>query len=188
MPAWMSLNSITGVLTVDPNNNDQIGPYKMTVTMSTPDSGNQTFETVFITVKICVITGMVDPTVPVLANRSVLVYATTPLVIDISSPGFVQTPACGYGLINTFSWTIPAGAPITQDTANPKNWYKLTVTTRDPKKDASYAVSLNVSSYYGGLDATYTKTVTFNIVVTDPCLTTVLTPFANFQNMTIECG
>lgn len=40
MPAWMSLNSITGVLTVDPNNNDQIGPYKMTVTMSTPDSGN----------------------------------------------------------------------------------------------------------------------------------------------------
>ncbi len=133
MPAWMSLDQTTGRLTVSPNDNNQIGPYKMTVTMTTPDSGDQTYETIFITVQICVITGMVDPVIPNLAGLSQLVYATSPLVIDVSSPGFVQTPACGYGLINTFTWTIPSGAPITQDTANPKNWYKLTVTTRDPK-------------------------------------------------------
>jgi hypothetical protein len=131
---------------------------------------------------------MVDPTIPSLVNRSVLVYATNPLVIDISSPGFVQTPACGYGLINTFTWTIPTGAPITQDTSTPKNWYKLTTTTTDPKKDATYTVSLNVSAYYGGLDQTFTKTVTFTIVVTDPCLTTVLTPLTGFTDMTIQCG
>jgi len=40
MPSWMSLNQSTGVLTVAPDNNNQIGPYKMTVTMTTPDSGN----------------------------------------------------------------------------------------------------------------------------------------------------
>ena len=40
MPAWMSLDQTTGILTVDPNDNNQIGPYKMTATMSTPDSGN----------------------------------------------------------------------------------------------------------------------------------------------------
>jgi len=123
---------------------------------------------------------MVNPIIPDLSGLTQLVYATTDLVINIGTPGFVQTPACGYGLINTFTWDIPAGAPITQDTAQPKNWYKLTVSTRDPLKDASYAVSLNVSSYYGGLDVTFTKTVTFNIVVTDPCLTTVLTQFTNF--------
>lgn len=44
----MSLSS--GVLTIDPNNNNQIGPYKMTVTMSTPDSGNKIYETVTITI------------------------------------------------------------------------------------------------------------------------------------------
>ena len=75
---------------------------------------------------------MVDPTIPTLPNRSVLVYAANPLLIDLSTPGFVQTPACGYGLINTYTWTIPAGAPITQDTSTPKNWYKLSTSTTDP--------------------------------------------------------
>lgn len=146
----MTLSS--GVLTVDPNDNNQIGPYSMTVTMSTANSGNQVYQTVSITILICAITGMVDPTIPTLANRSVLVYAANPLLIDISSPGFVQTPACGYGLINTYTWTIPTGAPISQDTATPKNWYKLSTTTTDPKKDATYSVTLAVSAYYGGLD------------------------------------
>lgn len=114
-------------------------------------------------------------------------FATTSLVINNDTPGFVQTPACGYGLINTFTWTIPAGAPITEDTASPKNPYKLTVTTTDPKKDASYPVSLKVSAFYGGLSATFEKTLTYNIVVTDPCLTTVITPFT-ITNITIECG
>jgi len=95
---------------------------------------------------------MVDPIIPALAARSVLVYAVSPLVVDISVPGFLQTPACGYGLINTYTWTIPTGAPISEDTASPKNWYKLAITTRDPKKHGTYSVSLNVSAFYGGLN------------------------------------
>lgn len=50
MPTWMTLNTSTGVLTVAPTDNNQIGPYVMTITMSTPDSGIQTYSTVTLTI------------------------------------------------------------------------------------------------------------------------------------------
>lgn len=50
MPTWMTLNTTTGVLTVAPIDNNQIGPYPMTITMSTVDSGIQTYSTVTLTI------------------------------------------------------------------------------------------------------------------------------------------
>lgn len=83
--------------------------------MVTPDSGDQVFQTVNVVMNYCVITELTPPVDP--TDLAYTVFATSPLVIDLSTPGFLQVPACGYYLVDTFTWTIPSGAPIVQDTS-----------------------------------------------------------------------
>lgn len=101
------------LLTINPNDNAQSKTYTMKTTMSTPDNGDQTWLTVTVIVANCVITDLVAPQAPV--NKSYTIHALSSLVMDLTSPGFVQNPACGYTLGETRTWTIPSGAPLTFD-------------------------------------------------------------------------
>jgi hypothetical protein len=58
----------------------------MKVTMTTPDSGDQKWNTVNVVLNYCVITGIAKPTTPTTLNYSI--FALNKLTIDLSSPGF----------------------------------------------------------------------------------------------------
>lgn len=53
-----------GVLTVDSQDNADVKTYNMRVTMTTPDSGDQLFDTVKVVLGVCVITHLDAPTDP----------------------------------------------------------------------------------------------------------------------------
>jgi len=149
IPSFMTLEN--GVLTVDAQTNTLVRTYEMKVTMTTPNSGDQIFETVKVILDLCVIVSLDPPTDP--TDTSYLIFATSPLVIDLSSPGFQQVPSCGYYLVETFTWTIPEGAPITESNSNR---YELTVDSTTPDHDATYSVTLSLSALYATLVTTYT--------------------------------
>ena len=48
MPSFMALDTSTGIVTVNSASNSEVKVYLMTVTMTTPDSGDQQFATVTI--------------------------------------------------------------------------------------------------------------------------------------------
>ena len=163
----MTLDS--GVLTIDAQNNNLVKTYEMEITMVTPDSGDQTFQTVDVVLEVCVILSLDPPTMP--TTLDYLIFATSDLTIDLSSPGFQQVPACGYYLVETFTWDIPSGAPIVPNTSGGSN-YVIDTSSTDPSDDDTYAVTLNLSALYATLVTTYTQSISFSITVTDPCLTT----------------
>lgn len=85
IPAFMSLTGT--VLTVNPDNNIQSKTYTMKTTMSTVNNGNLNWTTVAVTVANCVITAIIAPTAP--ASTSYKIFALSPLVMDLTSPGFI---------------------------------------------------------------------------------------------------
>lgn len=78
--------------------------------------------------------------------------------------------------METFTWVIPDGAPITENTSGGSN-YKVDVSSTTPAHDGSYEVTLELSALYATLVTTYTQDITFTVTVTDPCLTTAITAF-----------
>jgi len=58
----------------------------MSVTMTTPDSGDQTFETLNVVLDLCVILSLDPPTDP--TSLEYLIFAVSPLSFDLSTPGF----------------------------------------------------------------------------------------------------
>ena len=110
------------VITVAPTTNSQADTYTMLVTHSTVDEGDISFNTVTLDVGVCVITHIdipSDPTDPTPIEYTI--HALNDINIDLSSPGFVQQPACGYTLTEIMAWSFnpnPA-PPITTDAANP---------------------------------------------------------------------
>ena len=128
------------------------------------------------------ITDLDPPVAPIVSAATQLVFATTPLDLNLSSPGFVQRPACGYSLAETFTWEIPAGAPITKT-----GDYIVRVETEDAAKRGEYDVKLINSANYAGTGVTYSGETPFKITVTDPCLTTTLTD-VSVPNVSIEAG
>jgi hypothetical protein len=156
----------------------------MEVTMTTPDSGDQTFLTVNVVLDLCVIVSLDPPTDP--TDLAYLIFAVSPLTIDLSSPGFQQVPACGYYLVETFTWDIPSDAPITENTSG-GNTYAVDVASTEPSDDGSYTVTLNLSALYATLVTTYTQSISFTVTVTDPCLTTTYET-VTLSQMTFEAG
>jgi len=111
LPTFMTRTG--DVLTVSATSNTQVKIYTMKVTHSTKfELLPIVFNTVKIDLRVCVITNLDKPTAPTATEQKI--FALTPLDINLSSPGFVQRPACGYALTQTFTWEIPAGAPITK--------------------------------------------------------------------------
>lgn len=139
-----------------------------------------TFNTVKIDLRVCVITNL-DPAVAP-TELEQLIFALTPLDNDLSTPGFLQRPACGYTLAETFTWEIPAGAPITQTGS-----YTIRTESEEAADRNTYTVNLINSANYAGTGVTYANNIEFVITVTDPCLTTTLTDFT-IPNVSIEAG
>ena len=95
-------------------------------------------------------------------------------------------PACGYYLVETFTWTIPQGAPITENNSG-NSKYKIDTLSTDPTKHATYTVKLALSALYATLVATFTEEIEFVVTVNDPCRTTTIAAFT-LQQMTMQAG
>jgi hypothetical protein len=90
----------------------------------------------------------------------------------------VQVPPCGYVLENSFSWTIDAASPITQDASVEQ---MINVVSLDKNKLGTHTVTLTNAITYTPQSFAETETITFDVTIIDPCDTTtindaVLTP------------
>ena len=165
LPVFMTRN--VDVLTIAATTNTQALTYILSVVMSTPNSGNVNWDTITITVGVCVIASIDMPT-----NPGVVEYIMFYPVKNLSlTPNFTQRPACGYTLTETLTWTIPGGAPITVDSANK---YHISAVSTDPTKHNTYSLIFKDFISYG--TQTFQPQVTFDFKVTDPCRTSVITP------------
>ena len=110
----------------------------------------------------CVITHLTAPPAP--TGLSYSIFNATPLDVNLANPGFVQVPACGYTLTETRDWNFVSPGPITQT-----NDYAIRVVSSDPAHRNTYSVSLTTSSRYDALGVSFSASVSFSILVTDPC-------------------
>lgn len=132
---------------------------------------------------MCVITHLTNTNLP--TNTAYTIFDPTPLLVDVSTPGFNQVPNCGYYLFKTFTWDIPSGAPAI--TAISDNSYGISVKSTDANHAGTPTVTLNISALHGATLVTYTNSVTFTVTLTDPCLTTIITNFS-LPNKSMQTG
>jgi len=87
MPAFFKRTG--DVISVESTDNvNDIKVYTLQVTHNTAfELANIVFNTVTIDLRVCVITDLDPPTAPV--SPEYLIFATSPLALDLSSPGFV---------------------------------------------------------------------------------------------------
>jgi len=134
--------------------------YTLKINQIVQNNTDRVWTTVTVTVTDCMITSIIPPPAPV-SGTSYSIHALSNLIINLDTPGFLQTPACGYTLNENISWSIPTGAPITMDAANR---YKVTVSSTDNMKDSIYTVTINnVVSYLNSAGQTqnWTPSTTF---------------------------
>lgn len=81
MPAFMTLDN--GVLTIASVDNEERDEYRMRVTMSTPDSGDQVYDTVTITLKVCLITEIAAPSDVTTLDLHYLIFSIDDLSINL---------------------------------------------------------------------------------------------------------
>ena len=122
----------------------------MLVTHSTTFDGDISFNTVSLTISDCVITHIDVPTDPSASGAvTYTIHALNNLNLDLSSPGFVQQPACGYSLTEVMAWSFnPSPAnPITTNNASP---YTLLISSTDNGDANTYTSTLTNSISYQG--------------------------------------
>lgn len=111
------------------------------------------------------------------------------MVIDMTKAAYAtytQTPTCGYAVTYTYSWTLPTGTiPITAVGAT------LEINTTDKTKAGNYSVTLattvNETGSTGSTTSHTQPTVTFTVIVIDPCTETVITaPTIAAPSMTLK--
>ena len=181
LPSYFDMTG--DVLTINSITNDDVRVYTMLVTHSTEFEDDPiSFNTVTIDLKVCVITDLDPPTAPSVADTTQLIFALTALDVDLSSPGFVQRPACGYPLQETFTWEGLTNAPITST-----GDYTIRVESNVAADRNVYDVTLLNSAKYLGTGVTYANSVAFTVTVVDPCLTTTLAS-VNVPDVAIEAS
>lgn len=161
------------VVTVKSTLANQAKSYTMLVTHSTTfEVAPITFDTLTIVINVCVITAVDLPTNP--GTKTYLIHSLTDIDLDLASPGFVQRPACGYSLTEVITWSFnPTPAlPTTQTGGQP---YKLKIKSSTNAHAATYVAKLTNNVTYAS--QSFQPFLTFSIVVTDPCITTVIAPF-----------
>ena len=167
-------------VTINAVDNAQARTYIMEVTHSTVDNGDKTFSTVTISVGWCVITSISSPSQPSAGDASYIVFDTAKTIT--LTPQFEQVPACGYTLVEDIQWTIPGTAPITV-TGDP---YVLSVSSTDGlNHHATNPVIVQNNVEYDG--STWSPSVSFDIVITDPCRTSTITDIT-LTAMTVVLG
>jgi hypothetical protein len=173
LPGYMTMAG--DVLTVEPTDNSQSATTAMLVTHSTVFDGDISFNTVTVIINDCVITHIDIPDDPSASGAiTYTIHALNNLNLDLSSPGFVQQPACDYTLTQIMAWSFnPSPAnPITTDSGAP---YTLLVSSAVNSDADVYTATLTNSVSYQG--QSFMPSISFDITVIDPCLTTVITDF-----------
>lgn len=91
---------------------------------------------------------MITDMIPLPAPTTVInksIFALNAWTINLNNSGFVHTPACGYTLNESITWTMPVGAPITVDAANK---YLITAQSTRNLADGIYPLVIrNTVSY-----------------------------------------
>jgi hypothetical protein len=187
MPTYFALSG--NDLTINAQTNSQSRNYIMKLTHSTIDHGPINFNTITIQISVCEITDLDPPTAPSGWWHYVFNGAGT---IDMSGTGFVQRPACGYTLIEDFTWTIPAGAPMAPlnnpTTLTSPDVYSLVVESTTPGDRRLYTVALACTATYYTTGVQYSSSVSFELEVKDPCNdSNALTPFT-ITDVAVEAG
>ena len=147
----------------------------------TASGADQTFDALDLTIH-CVLASVTAPTAPLLADRTYTIYSPT-LTIDMSSAAYAthtQSPDCGYTLTPTYSWTLPTGTiPITQTGAVLKVF-----STTQSQASAGYTVTYkvvfreNISNQNGSANTLAEVSVSYDIVVNNPCITATVDAFS----------
>ena len=124
MPDFITLSGsgTTWTLTITPLDHTDMGTWIITATQDTTNGDNPVWDAATITVG-CQITGVAAAAAPAepAVTLTYNLYAA-PLLIDLSTWAYTQTPSCAYSYTEVFTWTIPAAATnyIQQSTPVPK--------------------------------------------------------------------
>ena len=134
---------------------------------------------------LCQVATFANPAAPLAAARTYSIYDPTKS-IDLAATFALQTPPCDYTPSYTYTWTIPAGAPIT---VNPSKASQIDIVSVLKSKVATYPVTFTntIANSFGGT-ASATSTVTFDVVVLDPCNTATITPPTIVSTFTVVNG
>lgn len=178
LPGWITFSSTNRNVAVDPLTSAAIGVWNIKITQNTVSgfdpttSAKPAFESLRLTV-LCEVSAFANPAAPSLANRTYSIYDPTKS-IDLAATFALQTPPCDYTPSYTYTWTIPSGAPIVVNSSKPS---QIDIVSVLKSKVNTYSVTFTntISNALGGV-ASATSTVTFDVVVIDPCNTAVITP------------
>lgn len=142
------------------------------------------FESLRLTV-LCEVATFANPTAPTLAERTYSIYSPTKS-INLAATFGLQTPPCDYSPTYTYTWTIPSGAPITVNASKPS---QIDIVSVLKSKVNTYSVTFTntIANSLGGVSSA-TSTVTFDIVVLDPCNTAVIIPPSLTATFTVTNG
>jgi len=180
LPAIFAWTMNDNRITVNADGNFWAQSYNMQITHSTIDGGDKVYNTVDITIAVCEYTHITTPTVP----SPALTYTIfdTAQVVDFT-PAFTAVPACGDAVNFAYTWTIPAGAPVT---VTPANDYQFTIESTSAVDHNSYTLEFRaIGLWLNFLDEKY---ITFTITVTDPCRTATITAPTINTAMTVTLG
>ena len=156
-----------------------MGVWTLTITQTTTYGIDPVWDGVIITVG-CIITDITADAAPSepSTNLTYNLYAA-PLLIDLNSWAYTQTPPCAYTWISVFTWTIPAAGQtyIQQVPAKPQPI--LSIQSSLKAAVGTYALvhtNLITDSNNRVTPATFTKPISFNVRIIDPCDTSTITP------------
>jgi ribosomal protein L11 len=105
LPDFVTLSG--NILTITPIDHTDIGTWTITATMTTTNGDDPSWDAATITVG-CIVTSIAAASPP----TSGLTYNLydAPLLIDLTTYAYTQTPPCGYSFTEVFTWTIPTAA------------------------------------------------------------------------------
>jgi hypothetical protein len=92
---------------VTPTDDTHMGTWTLSITQTNTNGNDETWDGVVITVGCTIATITPDA-----APTSGLTYNLydAPLVIDLQTWAYTQTPPCAYTFVSAFTWTIPTDA------------------------------------------------------------------------------
>ena len=179
LPAFMSFEASTGVITVTPTDEAHQGVYVIEVLQDNAYGEDITWDAIEVSVG-CLIGSITVDDPP--ATQTISLY-DAPTFIDLTAWAYTQSPPCGFTVADAFEWTIPADAPIQSVATGTSR--QLTVQSSSKADVGTFAVTLrntmtdsNEVADVLGTTQEFIQDVSFDIIVIDPCDTTEITAIA----------
>jgi len=177
LPSFIVQATTTNGVTVTPAGPTDVGVWTIHAVQNTASGADPSYNAITITVT-CAITSFTSPTAPNLSTRTYNVWSPK-RVIDMSLGAYAtyaQTPNCGYAVTYSYAWTLPTSSnPLSTNGA------VIEINTTDKTKAGTYSVTFSATLSETGSNSPSTTThtavtVTFDIIIVDPCTVTVITP------------